>query len=86
MPRLWDTAPDAEPVLMDLYRRMTPGDKLRRVADLNGMASAFAAAGLRARHPGAEERELFLRLAALRLGAAVVARAYGRALDTSRVA
>lgn len=75
--RLSDTAPDASEVLVDLYRRMTPAAKLRRVRDLTLAANQLALAGLRERHPGESEPELLLRLARLRLGDALVEKAYG---------
>ena len=64
--RLSDTAPDAMEVLLDLYRRMTPAEKLQRMHDLTLAADQLALAGLRARHPGESEQELFLRLARIR--------------------
>lgn len=76
-PPLSDTSPDAERLRLDLYRRMPPEEKWRRVDDLTRLAHGAALAGLRARHPGADEHELLLRLAALRLGADLVARVYG---------
>jgi hypothetical protein len=63
---------------------MSPRDRATRVVALTRAACTLAIAGLRARHPGAEEPELFLRLAVLRLGADTVHRAYGwRAPDGS---
>ena len=73
-----DTSPDAERVLTDLYRRMTPAEKLRRVAELNEATAAFARAGLRTRDPRADERTIFLGLAALRLGGPMVELVYGQ--------
>jgi len=75
--RAIDTAPEAHAVQLELYRRMTPAEKLRRVSDLTAGACLLSVAGLRQRHPGATEGELLLRLAVLRLGAETVARAYG---------
>ena len=77
MPRAFDTSADADVVQFDLYRRMTPAEKARRVSDLTQGACCLALAGLRARYPHADERELLLRLAVLRLGAPLVARVYG---------
>lgn len=56
---------------------MTPAEKARRVDELTKGACLLALAGLRKRHPEASEGELLLRLAVLRLGAPLVARAYG---------
>ena len=76
-PRALDTSPEAEAVQVELYRRMTPAQKAQRVSDLTRGSCQLALAGLRGRHPGADERELLLRLAVLRLGAGTVARVYG---------
>lgn len=74
-----DTSPAAAALQCDLYRRMTPADKARRVTALTQAASRLSLAGLRLRYPQADERELWLRLAVVRLGAPLVARAYGEA-------
>ena len=74
---LSDTAPDAMEVLLDLYRRMTPAQKLRRVRDLTLASNQLVLAGLHTRHPDESEPDLLLRLARIHLGDAVVAQAYG---------
>jgi len=56
---------------------MSPAEKAARVAALTRTACMLALAGLRSRHPAADERELLLRLAVLRLGAETVHRVYG---------
>ena len=63
-----DTAPGVDQFLIDGYRRMTPAEKLARVVALNRALDQLATARLRARY-GADltDRELRLRLAALRL-------------------
>lgn len=72
-----DTSPEVEAVRFELLRRLSPAEKARRVTELTQAASLLALAGLRGRFPDAGERELLLRLAALRLGDDVVVRAYG---------
>jgi hypothetical protein len=61
-----DTPPEIEEMMLERYRRMSPGEKLRSVQELNRMVQLMALAGIRSRH-GADlsERELRLRLAAL---------------------
>ena len=59
------------------YRRMNAAEKLRRVQALNETALQFAAARLRQEHPGIDERELRLRLAARWLDRATMIRAFG---------
>ena len=75
--RVADTTPEADQVLFEAYARMSPAERAQRAADLTRTACLFALAGLRQRHPDADEPELLLRLAVLRLGADAVERAYG---------
>ncbi len=63
-----DTPPEIEQLMLDAYRRMTPAEKLKRVVELGAAAETMAAARIRAKYgPDLPERELRLRLAALRL-------------------
>jgi hypothetical protein len=71
-----DTTPEVWARQFELYRRMTPAERARLCRDTTLAANALALAGLRQRHPHADDRELLLRLAALRLGEDTVARAY----------
>lgn len=80
MPRasgLSDTTSDADAVRFRILASMSPAEKAARVVELTRAACTLALAGLRARHPPADERELLLRLAVLHLGADTVSRAYG---------
>jgi hypothetical protein len=72
-----DTAPEAEAIRFALYSQMSPARKTRVLVELTRSANTLALAGLRQRFPGADQAELLLRLAALRLGDEVVARVYG---------
>lgn len=76
-----DTDAETLEVLFELYRRMTPTDKLQRVRELTLAANRLALAGLRRRHPGDSGEELLLRLARVRLGDEVVDRVYGSTGD-----
>ena len=76
---LTDTSAEAQAIMDELYRAMTPAQKLQRVRDLTIMANELALEGLRRRHPEESERQLFLRLARMRLGDELVARAYPEA-------
>jgi hypothetical protein len=51
--------------------------KARQVGELTRAVHVLALAGLRQRHPGADDRELFLRLAAMRLGRETMVEVYG---------
>lgn len=72
-----DTTPEVEAIRFEHYARMSPEQKARRVADLTRTACTLALAGLRDRYPEANQAELLLRLAVLRLGARTVREAYG---------
>ena len=71
-----DSSPAAERLQVDLWRRTTALDKVRTVTALTREAQELALAGTRMRHPHASERECLLRLAMLKLGPRLAARAY----------
>ena len=72
-----DTSPEAEAVLVRLWRE-TPGwRKWELMEDMNRTARALALAGLRRRHPDAGPEELRRRLADLLLGPELAALARG---------
>jgi hypothetical protein len=77
MPEPRDTRPEAQRVLDDLVRRMTPEQKLARVVELQEAVEAFARGGIRARHPRADGREVELRLGALKYGRELMVAAFG---------
>jgi hypothetical protein len=72
-----DTDPVIKALLIEGYRRMSPGEKLERVCALNRALQELALADIRRRHPGAGERELALRLASRWLDADLMFRAFG---------
>jgi hypothetical protein len=75
---LSDTPPEVRKVLIEGYRRMSPQEKMRRVLDLNRTVEAMAAARLRRDYgPELSERELRLRLTALRLDRETMIEVFG---------
>jgi len=73
-----DTSPEAERVQLEGYRRMAPREKLARVFSLNRTLERLASARIEAWYgPDLSERELRLRLAALRLDRDTMMRAFG---------
>jgi hypothetical protein len=72
-----DTSPAAERLQLELYRAMSPGEKLALVLDLTDTARSFSRAGIRMRHPEAGEHEVTLRLAVLEYGPELVRTAFG---------
>jgi len=64
-------------MLLDGYRRMSPAEKFRRVAELNEMVLELAAARVKQERPGIDDRELRLRVASLWLSRDSMIRAFG---------
>jgi hypothetical protein len=79
--RLDDTSEEARAVQLECYRRMTPAEKYALVLRLGRLARDVALAGLRQRHPNADEQQLRLRLFALEHGAELARQAYGWSAD-----
>lgn len=72
-----DTSPEAERVLIELMRKLSPHRKLEMVAQMNETVATLALSGLRARHPNASDEELRRRMADLWLGPELAERVYG---------
>ena len=72
-----DTDPDAEAVQLEIYRRMPVGQKLRLVMEAIQMNRALVMAGLRHRHPNADEAEIRRRFFGLTLGEKLATEVYG---------
>lgn len=72
-----DTSYEAEQLLIDAYRRMSPAEKARRIAAMCDAVEQLAVAGIRERHPHADAGEILLRLGALRLGRALMIEFFG---------
>lgn len=72
-----DTDPEIERLQLQRYREMSPAEKLQRVLDLNRMADAMASARLEKQYGPLTQRELQLRLAALRLDRQTMIEAFG---------
>jgi hypothetical protein len=72
-----DTHPDAERVLIDLWRHASPARKMAMVLSANRTARTLAMTGLRERYPGESPARLKRRFADLWLGPELAAKAYG---------
>lgn len=59
------------------FREMSPADRLAIVAELNNACEVLAEAGIRMRHPDADDRTIRMRLFALRLGRQSMIDVYG---------
>lgn len=71
-----DTNPAAMAVWINLLRMKSDGEKIAAVFGLIDLAWEMAEIGVRSRYPGASDREIFLRTAALRLSRDEMIRAY----------
>ena len=78
VPQSPDTPLEIEEILLAGYRRMTPAEKLARVADLNLAVRQLALARIRAQYgPNLSEREERLRLGALWLDRETMVSVFG---------
>jgi len=71
-----DTTEEAARMQIELWRAMTPAQKLELASGLTVAVQRLCLAGIRMRHPEASERECFLRLAIIKLGRELAAKAY----------
>ena len=78
---LTDTHSKVEAFLIDGYRRMSPAQKLARVAALTRAVQELALADIRRRHPTATVEEQSLRLASRWLEPEFMRKAFGWDVD-----
>lgn len=71
-----DTPADIERLQIEGWRNASAAQKAALVVSATRAADAMAAAGIRARFPGASPREQFLRLAILKFGLELARLAY----------
>lgn len=71
-----DTTVDIEQRQVEAWRRLSPAARLQLVSDTTRAVIDLALSGIRRRHPEANERECFLRLAAVLLGTDTTRRIY----------
>jgi hypothetical protein len=72
-----DTDPKALEVFLQLHRQMTPGQRAARIFEMVAFQEGLQYSSVRRMHPQADEREVFLRVAARRLDRDTMIRAYG---------
>jgi hypothetical protein len=72
-----DTSPEAWRILVGLYRKMTPQEKLERTFELSDFIRGVCESGIRSQYPEASEREVFLRLTQRTLGHELFRKVYG---------
>jgi hypothetical protein len=71
-----DTTLDIEQRQVEAWRQLSPPDRLRLVSETTRAIVDLSLIGIRRRFPHATERECFLRLAAILLGADTARRVY----------
>ena len=76
-PQSVDTDPEIDAKLFAHYRAIGPAGRAQRFNAVCNYAAALALAGLRIRHPEADDRELRLRLASTYIDAETMRAAYG---------
>ena len=81
-PKITDTTPEANRVLLEIYRAMPPWRKAEIVDDAIRTSRHLAMMGLRLRHPNDSEAVLRRRLLGLVLGEDVATRVYGPLSET----
>ena len=72
-----DTSREVETRLVERWRALTPAERLAMMSDLQRSTDLFAVSGIQLRHPAATEREVRLRLAALKYGREFVLQQFG---------
>ena len=73
-----DTSPDAEAMMIELYRRMSPGEKLLRVFDAYQTGKSLALTGLTMRYPKASSDQLEMLWKRQHLGDTLFTEIYGK--------
>lgn len=72
-----DTSSEARRILIEGYRRMSPTQKLQRVASLNRALVLLQKARIRAQYGNVSDDEMRMRLGALRLGRETMVKVFG---------
>jgi hypothetical protein len=72
-----DTDPETHRRQIEKLRAMTMDERAALVSALNSACDDLARAGIRRRHPDADEHEITMRLGALKYGVDLMREAYG---------
>jgi hypothetical protein len=75
-----DMLPEEWRVLVELSKRMTPGEKLTICLEMSEAARQLAKAALRKRYPDVADEEIFHRFARMNLGPELFYKVYGDVL------
>lgn len=77
MPKIKDTSPKIEKILIEGYRQMTPQQKMKRVSELTLAVQQLALVRIRRQYGNISEHEQRLRLASLWLDRETMIRVFG---------
>ena len=79
MPAVWyeDTDPKALEFFIELHRRMAPGERVAQIFEMCAFMEGLQRSSVLSMHPEADEREVFMRVAARRLGRDIMIQVYG---------
>ena len=77
VPQSSDTSEEADRIQFEMLRQMSPQARLALMTELTLSAQRLAFAGFRLRYPNASDDDIWLRLAARRLGHETVRKIYG---------
>jgi len=78
-----DTSVAVERMQVEMWRLMSPCEKVRAVTEINRAVQKLSLAGIRSRHSGASDDECRLRLAVLKLGRQLACKVYPAVADLS---
>lgn len=82
MARATDTTAAAANLLYGRLRELSPAQRLAMMAAMSRSVCEIARAGIRSRHPHADEREVAIRLASLTIDAETMRKAFGWDVET----
>jgi len=74
-----DTSPEAERVQLEIFRAMTPEQRLQRGSELSQFCKGLLADGVKYRHPEYNEEEIRLAVIRIELGDKLFLRVYPHA-------
>ena len=72
-----DTSPEIDLIQLELFRQMTPSQRLSRFCELMDVVEGMQKAGIRRQFPNITDHEMLMRLALRRIGPEMTKQVYG---------
>jgi len=72
-----DTHPKIERMMIEMYRRMTPSQRVTRMGEWYELGTSLAENNVRSMHPDADANEIKMRVASRRLSPELMRKAFG---------